>query len=396
MIQIALLKGQDFRSENEIIGALSRAGMFAQILSWNESAKQLSDFQGFIITGDDISQGYPRPGVLAAFSPMMQALFEQSKLGKPILGIGNGAHILVEAGLVPGLERNQLGLALTDNESDFHPAQINIRLSKGYQWNAFTRHLSPQTIFQITSSVNPARFMIPPVLLAEIERNGLDVFQYCNDRGVIASDHSIAAIANKTGNVMAMLPHPEHTKQGEAIFTSMREYIVKRCISPSVTLDYQPRFLPLKKYHASAYTFEYVTSMAEMDPCAITVENVLFENDMPVKIKRAIHWEIQCDSESIFEEVKSTGVLSGDNQKAIIHLEAMKEPQQTVFLVRPKEDILGLQKLETLKNNFGLEGIQKISYSTLWYISASEKHIVDRIIRSTLLFNPYSHDCFYY
>lgn len=248
MIQIAVLQDPRTPLVREIVLALERASMQAHCFLWHEYPENLEDFDGFVFIGHDSSDG------TAPINSVMQVIKEQSALGKLVLGIGKGAHILIETGLVPGLERNQKGMMLADNtgtqQNKDSNAKVHVRLSKGYQWNAFTRHLQPKAIFQMPVSQVKGRFVISSVLLAEIERNGLHVFQYCNEHGAIINEfpvnpngsiHNIAAIANKSGNVMAMLPHPESTLQGDAIFKSMREYIAGGYIVPSLILDYQPR-----------------------------------------------------------------------------------------------------------------------------------------------------------
>lgn len=246
MIRIAVLQDPRALLEREIVLALERADMQAHCLLWHECPDNLSDFDGFVFIGHDKNAPSIAPDPV-----LMQMIKEQSELGKLVLGIGKGAQILIETGLVPGLERHQVGMTIK-HHPEFHDAnsKIRVRLAKGYQWNAFTRLLKPKTIFQMPISHAHGRLVISSVLLAEIERNGLHVFQYCNEQGAIVNDKSvnpygsvnnIAAIANKAGNVMAMLPHPETTLQGDAIFKSMREYISGGYVTQPLTLDYQPR-----------------------------------------------------------------------------------------------------------------------------------------------------------
>ena len=246
MIRIAVIQDPHSNSGHKIIQALAYAGMQAEIIVGNEPQERLADFHGFVIAGLAAS---------SALNPVIQDIIEQSMLGKPVLGIGKGAQILVETGLVPGLERNQVGMALAVNQraeqTGFYEGRLHIRLSKGYQWNVFTRHWLPEKIMHVHVTATEGRFIIPPVLLAEVERNGLHVFQYCNEDGHIVDDfsvnplgsiHNIAAISNKTGNVMAILPDIQCTPEANAIFASMREYVMNGYVAKVMTLDYQPRY----------------------------------------------------------------------------------------------------------------------------------------------------------
>ena len=62
------------------------------------------------------------------------------------------------------------------------------------------------------------------------------------------SINNIAAISNKAGNVMAMMPHPERTINGDAIFHSMRDYIAEGRIEQTVPLYYYPRRQSIPAY----------------------------------------------------------------------------------------------------------------------------------------------------
>ncbi|NBQ39533.1 MAG: hypothetical protein EBU34_07075, partial [Alphaproteobacteria bacterium] len=70
--------------------------------------QKLRALDGYIIVGGFSYEDRSRAGIIAALDPVMQEIKLQSEAGKPILGICNGAQILVETGLVPGLENNKL------------------------------------------------------------------------------------------------------------------------------------------------------------------------------------------------------------------------------------------------------------------------------------------------
>ena len=137
--------------------AVKRAGMEPVEFLWNTREHELADFAGYIIVGGFSYEDRSRAGAIAALDPIIQTLRAQSALGKPILGICNGAQILVETGLVPGLANDQVGMALTDNKrmrdgqvlgTGYYNAWINMRLADEFQYNAFTRFKAP-TIFYV-------------------------------------------------------------------------------------------------------------------------------------------------------------------------------------------------------------------------------------------------------
>jgi len=413
-MRIAVIQFPGSNCERETILAVERAGMHAVEFLWNESPEKLNDCAGFIIVGGFSYEDRSRAGIIAALDPVMQVIKQQSQLGKPVLGICNGAQILVEAGLVPGLERYQLGMALTDNKrmqhdrvlgTGYYNAWVTIRLSDGYQLNAFTRYLNLKKILKIPVAHAEGRFVIPPVLLAELKRNGLGLFQYCDESGEIidafpvnpnGSVHNIAAITNKAGNVMAMMPHPERTSEGDAIFKSMRDYIASGYITKPVVLDYQPRLPVIQPYQLPKNKHALMIDLMITDNQALSVKNALNHQGISVSIKRTVCWEIQCDSLAVFEKIKNTGVLFNACKEKIVILSKNNCSDSTTFLVRAKDDLLGQEKLQMLRNHFGMTGVHHIAHSVLWDVSAPKGDVTEQIIHSHILFNPYAHDCYYY
>ena len=406
-MRIAIIQFPGSNCERETMLAVKRAGMQPVEFLWNESPEKLIECAGYIIVGGFSYEDRSRAGVIAALDPLMQVIKQQSELGKPILGICNGAQILVETGLVPGLENNKVGVSLTDNKrvqqgkvlgTGYYNAWINMRLSDTYQLNAFTRKLTPKNILRVPVAHGEGRFVIPPALLAEIQRNGSNVFQYCDEAGNIVDEfpvnpngsmNNIAALSNKAGNVMAMMPHPERTPNGDAIFASMRDYIEKGYQQQVQPLQYVTRPLEIKKYSAPTKTYELVIDSIITDNQALSVENALRLRGIPAPIKRKIHWEIECDSSDVFEKIKKSGVLFNDRK------EFLDENAQQGFLVRAKEDMVGQQKQQMLENHFAITGVRAIRHSTLWQIAANEE-TTQRVIDTLILFNPYSHDCYHY
>lgn len=410
-MQIAILQFPGSNCERETMLAVKRAGMEPVEFLWNEPKEKLSTFDGYIIVGGFSYEDRSRAGAIAALDPIMQVLRQQSELGKPILGICNGAQILVETGLVPGLENNKLALALTDNKrvqsgkvlgTGYYNAWINMRLSDSFQYNAFTLHLTPDVILQVPVAHGEGRFVIPPALLAEMQENGLNVFQYCDEKGAILNEFpvnpngsidNIAAISNKAGNVMAMMPHPERTMHGDAIFQSMRDYIAKGHKQKVEPLHYYPRSFDIANYKTPNH--ELIVDLIITDNHAMSVENALNHIGIPAKVKRQIHWEIICDSPEIFEKIKASGVLFNDRKERIVNPQEIKKVPQKTFLARAKEDMIGQQKLQMLQDHFGITGAEAIRHSVLWQIDAPNE-LINQIINSNILFNPYAHDFYNY
>ncbi len=404
-MRIAIIQFPGSNCERETKLAVARAGMTPEEFLWNEPSEKLADYAGFIIVGGFSYEDRGRAGVIAALDPMMQVIKQQSELGKPILGICNGAQILVETGLVPGLENQMIGMALTDNKriqegnvlgTGYYNAWINMRLSDHYQLNAFTRKLSPKNILHVPVAHGEGRFIIPPALLSEMQHNGQCVFQYCDAKGQIIDEfpvnpngsmQNIAAVSNKAGNVMAMMPHPERTTQGDAIFDSMREYIEQGHGQRVAPMHYQPRPQTAGSYTTSNH--ELLVELMITDNQALSIENALRHHGMQVNVKRYTHWEIACNSNEL-EKIKSSGVLFNDRKEKLIH----KKDVKRAILVRAKDDMLGLQKSQMLKNHFEITSLQALHHGTVWCISGETD--LEPIINSHILMNPYAHDYYHY
>lgn len=410
-MRIAIIQFPGSNCERETMLAVKRAGMQPEEFLWNQSPEKLANFAGFIIVGGFSYEDRGRAGVIAALDPIMQTLKQQAQLGKPVLGICNGAQILVESGLVPGLEGDKVGMVLTDNKrikdgqvlgTGYYNAWVDMRLSDYYQLNAFTRTLSPKDILHIPVAHGEGRFIIPPALLKEMQNNGQCVFQYCDTQGKIIDEFpvnpngsvcNIAAVSNKAGNVMAMMPHPERTPNGDAIFASMRDYIAQGYSQRVAPLHYQPQ--PFNSRHYTTPHHEWLIDLMITDNQALSIENALCHHGMNVKIKRYTHWEIACDSLDDIEKIKLSGVLFNNRKEKIISAKDLNMPHGKAMLVRPKENMLGLQKLQMLKHHFDISSLTQLHHSTVWYIS-SERTPLEDIINSNILWNPYAHDYYHY
>jgi len=170
---------------------------------WHEET-DLGELDLVILPGGFSYGDYLRCGVLARFSPVMQAVVRHAQQGKWVLGVCNGFQILTEVGLLPGtLMRNR--------ELRFICDTVPVRVE---------RHDLPWTCqYQVGQ-----RLMLPiahgegcyyadPDVLRELEQQRQVVFRYLppNPNGSLAD---IAGICNRQGNVLGMMPHPERASDG--------------------------------------------------------------------------------------------------------------------------------------------------------------------------------------
>ncbi len=416
-MNIAIVQFPGSNCERETILAVKRAGMMPVEFLWNESPSKLREMDGYIIVGGFSYEDRSRSGIIAALDPVMQEIKAQSELGKPILGICNGAQILVETGLVPGLKNYQLGIALTENKrivdgkilgTGFYNSWIYMRTSSSNRNNAFTRRMTQESILSVPTAHAEGRFVIPMELLKEIENENLNVFQYCDENGNIIDNFPInpngsmlnsAAIMNKSGNVMAMMPHPERTEAGDAIFLSMRDYIEEaKPFSPS-TLSYIPTEVPRKLYTNEENNHECVVQLIITDNHALTVQNTLRQLGIPVQVSRMIHWQIDCSSPEIIQQIKDTGVLYNERKEYLVNPQNINNASSKAYLVRAMDDLLGQQKKQMLEDHFAIKDMKQIHHGILWIFKSEQCKIDDltnAILNTHIIFNPNSHICYEY
>lgn len=414
-MRIGIVQFPGSNCERETTLAVKRADMEPVEFLWNESHEKLRALDGYIIVGGFSYEDRSRAGIIAAMDPVMKEIMLQSEAGKPVLGICNGAQILVETGLVPGLENNKPGMVLTENRravhgkiigTGFYNAWVTLKLSANYQRNAFTRHVTKKDLLHVPVAHGEGRFVMSDALLQEIQAQGLNVFQYCDENGVIdphfpinpnGSIDNIAAISNKAGNVMAMMPHPERTSNGDAIFRSMRDYIVDGRKEVTVPLAYYPRRVTLSTYQKPVKARECIVELMITDNQALTVQSTLRQQGIPVTVKRQIHWEIQGVTDALLQQIKKSGVLYNERKEKEVG--AMKSSTGCSWLVRAKDDVLGQQKQQALQDHFNVNDVQTISHGILWHFSSDvldATALKEAILQTNIISNPYAHDCYYY
>jgi phosphoribosylformylglycinamidine synthase len=109
--RVAVLQLPGVNCEDETAHALARAGLESDVFRWTRSARELRDYQAYVLPGGFSYQDRVRAGALAAKDPLIEVLADEADRGKPVLGICNGAQVLVEAGLVPAGGAVELALA---------------------------------------------------------------------------------------------------------------------------------------------------------------------------------------------------------------------------------------------------------------------------------------------
>jgi len=203
---------------NDVIGLNTRYVWHTQ--------KSIDEFDALILPGGFSYGDRLRAGIIAAQSPIVEAIKKKADEGLPILGICNGFQILVEAGLLPG--------ALVRND----------KLKFSFEWlkmevlnvdTPFTNLFKLNDQIRIPIAHGEGRYIISDDKLKELYKNNQIVCKY-KDLNPNGSIDMIAAVCNEERNVMGIMPHPErasepilspeHTKSNaRLIFHSLKNFL---------------------------------------------------------------------------------------------------------------------------------------------------------------------------
>jgi phosphoribosylformylglycinamidine synthase I len=172
----------------DALAAAQRVGD-AQLL-WHGD-HSLNGVDAVVVPGGFSYGDYLRVGAIARFSPLMESVIAFANEGGPVLGICNGFQVLCEAHLLPG--------ALLPNTSlRFVCRQVDIEVVGDSAWTQAGVTLS------IPVKHTTGRYFAPELDPAQV------VFRYAPGQNPNGSQDDIAGVRNEAGNVVGLMPHPEH------------------------------------------------------------------------------------------------------------------------------------------------------------------------------------------
>jgi phosphoribosylformylglycinamidine synthase subunit PurQ / glutaminase len=166
---------------------------------WHADA-DLQGVDAVILPGGFSYGDYLRAGAIARFAPMMGAIVDAANGGLPVLGICNGFQILCEAHLLPG------SMIKNENRTFLCREQV---LTVENADTAWTRDYRAGQRITVPLKNQDGQFVADERTLAQLEAEGRIVFRYA-DGNPNGSRHDIAGITNAAGNVVGLMPHPEH------------------------------------------------------------------------------------------------------------------------------------------------------------------------------------------
>ncbi len=184
--------------ETDAALACERVGE-AEIL-WHGDT-DLKGVDAIVVPGGFSYGDYLRVGAIARFAPIMERVAAFAADGGPVLGICNGFQVLCEAGLLPG--------ALLPNEGlRFLCRQVELIVIDNA--SAWTGACEVGDGLSIPVKHTTGRYFAPPEMLAELNERGQVALRYAPGHNPNGSLEDIAGVRNEAGNVLGLMPHPEH------------------------------------------------------------------------------------------------------------------------------------------------------------------------------------------
>ncbi|MGH9172251.1 MAG: phosphoribosylformylglycinamidine synthase subunit PurQ [Acidimicrobiales bacterium] len=195
-MRVAVVVFPGSNCEHDAVHALSCLGAAAELV-WHHQ-RSLDGFDAVVIPGGFAHGDYLRPGAIARFSPVMDAVCAAAREGLPVLGICNGFQVLTEAHLLPGaLQPNVARRFICDNV----PCEV---VSTSSALTGLARSGE-----RLTLPINhyEGNYTCSPETLRLLEEGDRIPLRYVTNPN--GSMGSVAAVANTEGNVVGLMPHPE-------------------------------------------------------------------------------------------------------------------------------------------------------------------------------------------
>ena len=418
--------------ELEALRAVKRSGMEVELIRWNDHSKKLANYDGFILPGGFSYEDRGRSGVIASKDPIMKAVYAEAMKGKPVLGICNGAQILVEAGMIPGLETKHLELALAWNVR----VKNNKILGVGFynDW-IYMRHNSkpgrsifnnfPQkTLLHIPVAHGEGRFTTKDkTVLKKLIANDQTLFRYCDANGKFIDEfpvntngaiYNLAGVCNPQGNVMALMPHPERTIKGQAIFDSIAKYLQsshKVHIQKNLK-NTEPQKMPAStKQQTIKPDIKILIQLKITDNEERTIENTVKQiGYKEVSLHRQIYLGFFIKDKKNIEQTAINLIQSGEilnlNKETptifiknnVYHYSKENGLEKTAYKRAKGQDLIALEYdnfagkniCNILKNHDKIRGLLKVERGISWTGNTKKSAELKNIIARNIFHNPHS------
>ncbi len=407
--KVAVIAFPGNNCETETARAFARNGFESQILRWNQ-IEEIGKSDVYVLPGGFSFEDRGRSGAVASREIIFDKLREEAKKGKIILGICNGAQMIVESGLIP-IAGEKLPLALAHN---IRRDENNHVLGTGFynEWTylkvenkntAFTYKIEKN--IKIPFAHGEGRFVSQNEKVLENMKGHENVaFRYCDESGNVGQSFPVtpngavfatAAVTNKEGTIMAIMPHPERFFEdfdGDQIFQSIKSWLEdnkspeKVEISDLSSQDF-PNISALNLDENKLYIEKWLMIT---DNENFTVESTakFVADDKKLELSKSIIFEISSEKKITQEEILDLGIIANLNKEKVSKFES----RDSLCLVKEFQSDASRDisdKLSELLN-------QKIEVKIYkgWDFKNSSKDSVKKILENGLLSNPHSSEIF--
>jgi phosphoribosylformylglycinamidine synthase len=179
-----------------VVEAVTQLGGQAELL-WHGD-DDLHQVDAVVLPGGFAHGDYLRPGAIARFSPVMQAVRTHAAAGGPVVGICNGFQVLTEAGLVPGALQKNRGLKFLCT-----PTELRVETTD----SVLTNEASVGDVLRVPVNHFEGNYTCDPETLAALRAEDRVVLRYVDNPNGAVDD--IAGVCNEGRNVVGLMPHPE-------------------------------------------------------------------------------------------------------------------------------------------------------------------------------------------
>lgn len=199
-MKVGIIRFPGSNCDRDVFHALELAGAQPDYIWWNQ--RDLSDFEAILIPGGFSYGDYLRAGAIAAITPVIYGIKEAVKEDKPVLGICNGAQILAEVGLVPGV-------FTVNKDSKFicEWAELKVKTTR----TPFTSMYKKDEVIRMPIAHAEGRYYNEDIEKLHDNDQIVLSFESENPNG---SMEAITGVCDEEGLVCAVMPHPERASEG--------------------------------------------------------------------------------------------------------------------------------------------------------------------------------------
>ena len=423
MIRIAIIRFPGTNRHQEAFRTLHSIGVEPVYVLWNDSAEYIASFDGYLLAGGFSYEDRSRAGIIAALDPVMDVLRKEAQKGKAIIGICNGAQMLIESGIVPG-NSNGTDMCIAESVREkngkilgtgFINHWVHLKMTAQPQRSAFNFSYTNEQIHCIIAHGEGRYTTIHPELLEQLESQDQIIFQYCNEAGDVTNEYptnpngtlaNIAGVINTQGNVLALMPHPEqYPELARELFTSMKAYIEAGNTTKNLLI---PKITPLSSQSDEIHTYHgdlmihiklMITDTEEQ-----TINDTLSQLNISSQVHKYRSLGIEYNTEKNFQEIVSALIYSGEicnlNKERVIvsyqgkyynftdgeYTEIPSPFEKESLFVTQRGNFHG----RSLLNTIHIDGVQNIVSGKTWSI-AGEK---EALIKTNILYNIHSQEVF--